>query len=573
MSKKTYGLFLTESTLLLFFIYLFRGRRVCILGTYSYIQNHGGYLQKIVNSLYARGIVEITSDKIDLFPYKDVGDFQRLTNVFSECERWMENEFKIGTISGSYSLAVKHIISNRTHALYERNYNIHYLGDNIEIPVLNKSDRSFHLHRFTTSMKKVHRFEGVKYLINLLLFLASTTLCLFWIVSRIRLFSKRHNILLATDYNGGPRDMKFWDHLSPNRENTLVVVRDNSTLKTFGHLLKDYRVIFDNEGDYSILNAMMALLISTRDSFLLFVQYLHFPSDYYRQICFLPFKRIKYRALFNKYKCAYFWGRDDYNYQHIIRSQEIRRAGGVSMGCNHGIQSIVTSAFQLRYLDFDYYYMHGLDQYINVYSKYWPEHMIARGVGSMFSDPEQQAVIKETEGTDVAIIIAPSFHQDLIYDAISQLATSFPDLKFWIVTKPKHRFDREFGTKYQNLILSGLHNVQESIEDVYDLLPRCKYVFSESSTLLAEAVYFDRIALCFDPDPSFKFLYYRKFPEMIFKDVEGLIERIRETRYLPVHYNDPNLGKMTFKGDRHPWDLIKEDMILNVPDLNYERQD
>ena len=105
MSKKTYGLFLTESTLLLLGIHLILGPKLCVLGTYSYIQNHGGYLQKLVNYLNSKQLLEVITDKVDKFPYKDNGDLQRLTNVFYECETWMEEEFKMDSFKGSYAQA------------------------------------------------------------------------------------------------------------------------------------------------------------------------------------------------------------------------------------------------------------------------------------------------------------------------------------------------------------------------------------------------------------------------------------------------------------------------------------
>lgn len=557
---KVYGIFLTERTILRFFLYLALRRKVCILGVYSYLQNHGGYLQTLVNYLHDKHRVEIISEKKDQFPYKDNGDFQRLTNIFSEAEPWMEQQFKMDSFSGEYALACKHIISNRTYALYQRNYDIFYLSESIVVPKMDSCDRFFYRHNFGKIMP-VNRIEAIdKYVFNTFFFILSLLHCFAWIVSRIRLAPKKYEITLATDYNGGPRDMKFWDYLNPDRKKTLVVVRDKYTMSAFGHLLTKYNAVFDDDGSFDLAGGLSALLRSFRDATVLFYQAVHLPPDYYRQICFLPFKRIKYRAFFNKYKCSFFWGRDDYNYQHIMRSQEIRRIGGRSMGCNHGIQSIGVIAFQLRYLDFDDYYMHGLDQYRNVYHKYWPKWMKVHGIGSMFSNPEQQSLIRQSPGTDVSIIIAPSFHQDQIFKAIAAMATLFPDLRFWISTKAKHRTEGNFGKKYQELIYSGMPNISENTSDVYDVMRLCKYVFSESSTLLAEAIYFDRVALCYDPDPAFRFLYYRKFREMIFKDVEQMAARIRETRYQEVHYNDPYLQDMIYKCDEHPWDVIRRNM-------------
>ena len=484
----------------------------------------------------------------------------------------MESKFNMNHIKSKYELACKHIICNRTFSLYQRNYDLFYLLDTINEPLLNEYDNSFFYFRFGKRMK-CNRLEFIgKYTLNILLFILSLFYCLIWVFSRIRFTIHPQKIILATDYNGGSRDMKFWDYLNPDKSRTLVVIRDKYTMKAFAHLLGDYKVVFDNDGSFSFVSGILTCVNSLRDSIILLIKFANLPPDYYRQICFLPYKRAKYKAFFNKYKCKTFWGRDDYNYQHIIRSQEIRKIGGRSLACNHGIQSISTIAFQLRYLDFDMYFMHGLDQYYNVYIKYWPTWMKVKGVGSIFSNPEQQELIKQTDAKDVAIIIAPSFHQDLIFDAILTLASTFSDLTFWIVTKAKHRHEGDFGNKYQDLVHSGFSNVKESIQDVYNLIPKCKYVFSESSTLLAEAVYFDRIALCYDPDSAFKFLYYRKFPEMLFSDVDELIARINSTRYLPVYYNDPNLDLMTFKGNRHPWSIIKEDMIDHATNLDYEKQ-
>lgn len=570
MQKKYYPIYLTEVTLLTLTWHLILGRPICILGCYSYFQNHGGILQKIATKLHGKRLVNIVDDFKELFPYKDNGDFQRLTNAFSESEPWMEKQFKMDSLTGSYALAIKHIISNRSFALYQRNYDLFYLKDILVTPSLDEFDKSFYSYAFKESLP-VKFFEPIlKYLLNFSLFILSLIQCILWIISRIRFAVTKYEIALATDYNGGTRDMKFWDFLSPDRKKTLVVVRDSYTRKTFKHLLTGYNVVFDIEGTFDIKGGFLAWIESFRDAIWLFINHCQLPPDYYRQICFLPVKRMKYRALFNKYNCSVFWGRDDYNYQHIMRSQEVRRIGGISIGCNHGIQSIVTTAYQLRYLDFDYYYMHGIDQYTTYYSKYWPSHMIAKGVGSMFSNPQQHALIRGTVGTDVAIIVAPSFHQDIIFDAVISLVKQFPDLVFWISTKAKHRFDGTFGKKYQALVYAGFSNVNEYTEDVYDLFPRCKYLFSESSTLLAEALYFDRVTLCFDPVLEFKFLYYRKFPELVFKDVNALANRIKETRNITVHYSDPNLKNLIFRGSEHPWEIIKKTLLIES--LNKSRQ-
>ena len=132
--KRPYGIFLTERTFLSFLFGLLFGRKYCVLEVYSYFQNGSGYLQKVVNYFHQKGDIEIRSDRLDEFPYKDSGDLRRLTDVFSECESWMEKQFQMGHIKGKFSQACKHVICARTYALFQRNYDLHVLDKKIIPP-------------------------------------------------------------------------------------------------------------------------------------------------------------------------------------------------------------------------------------------------------------------------------------------------------------------------------------------------------------------------------------------------------------------------------------------------------
>ena len=57
MQKKVEGIFLTELTLFKFiFNIFFLKKKYCVLSVYSYIFNHGSYLQIIVDSLRQKNI-------------------------------------------------------------------------------------------------------------------------------------------------------------------------------------------------------------------------------------------------------------------------------------------------------------------------------------------------------------------------------------------------------------------------------------------------------------------------------------------------------------------------------------
>jgi len=567
MEKKFNGIFLTELNFIIFiFNIFFLRKKYCVIRTYSYVFNHGSFLQKIVDILHKKNLIKLKDDFSDEIPYHDTGDCKRLTDVFAVSEDWMNSYFNFHKY-GYYQNAVTHIISNRSYNLYEECIDLFWLSKKVLIPSSDHLHRLFFDYRYKLKINKNYWEYLTKYLLNFSLFMLSNFHFLYWFFTHIKFFYKKEKFRLAVDYVGGYRDSIFWDYINPKKEETLVVVRDLYTKNNFKECISNYKVVSDDSGVFGFFLAIKFLYIFIQDSILIFLKSINLPPDYYRQICFLPYKKIKYKAFFNKYKCSFFWGRDDYNHQHIIRSSELRKEGGISMGCNHGIESINSLAFQLRQIDFDYYYMHGLFQYIKTYKKYWPQKMIVKGIGSLFSNPKQHKRIHQGNGKNVAIIVAPSFHQDSIFKCIIKLAENFPDLIFWISTKAKHRTQSgDFSNKYQNL-LKRKRNIKENVDDVYNLIADCKYVFSESSTLLAEAVFFDKVALCFDPEPEkFKYLYYRNFPELVFKDTKSIIKKIRNTISKNNNfYSNSDLSLLINKTKFHPWQIIKSDMdsIIN----------
>ena len=562
MQKKIKGIFLTELNFLRF-IYdiFFLRKKYCVISTYSYVFNHSSFLQKIVNILHEKDLIKIKDDFSEEIPYADTGDCKRLTDVFAVSEQWMNSNFNFQRYD-YYQNSVTHIISNRSYNLYEQCIDLFWLSKKILVPRSDHLQRSFYYYRYKLKIKKNYWEYLTKYFLNFSLFILAYSHFLYWLFTHINFFYKKEKYRFAVDYVGGSRDMKFWDYVNPKKEETLVVVRDTYTKNNFKEYIKDYKVVSDDSGVFGFFLAIKFFSIYIKDSIFLFFKSINLPPDYYRQICFLPNKKIKYKAFFNNYNCSFFWGRDDYNHQHILRSYELRKVGGISMGCNHGVESINSFAFQLRQIDFDYYYMHGLFQYLKTYKKYWPKKMIVKGIGSFFSNPEQHQKINKTNGKNVAVIVAPSFHQDSIFKSVINLAENFPDLIFWISTKAKHRTQSgDFSKKYQKL-LKTKKNIKENVDDVYNLISDCKYVFSESSTLLAEAVFFDKVALCFDPEPEkFKYLYYRNFPELVFKDTESIIKKIRKTISKSNNfYTNSDLNLLINKTKCHPWHFIKKDI-------------
>ena len=244
--------FINEINLLGILLLILINRKFCVIGGYSYIFGHGSYIQRIIDFLSKKGLIEVKEDRLNEIPYKDFGDFQRLNNFFQESEKWMECEFKFNFIKGNYKIPIKHIISNRSSALYQRCHDYFHLSNDQSKFRLSNFESSYYEYRFKKRVKKssISIFKNLVF--NFLMSISSFFFSCIWVFLKIKIRVKKKHIILAVDYVGGSRDMKFWDFLNDDRTKTLVVVRDNYTHMTFRHFLKGYNVVSSFSGSLDI---------------------------------------------------------------------------------------------------------------------------------------------------------------------------------------------------------------------------------------------------------------------------------------------------------------------------------
>jgi hypothetical protein len=295
----------------------------------------------------------------------------------------------------------------------------------------------------------------------------------------------------------------------------------------------------------------------------LFAKSFSLPPDFYRPFAAVPWKRLVYRALFNIVRPKFYWGRDDYNVDHIMRAQELRRVGGVSVSRMHGLPSIVPFTHQSRHLDFDIYYMHGTGQYESYYRHKWPVTMRMRPVGSFGLTRDELMALDADCPRDIAFILGPSFHEDVVIAAATEIARAFPDRTVWINTKGGYRDRGTFGPKFQRLAADGPPNIKEFRGRTYELFFKAHYWMSESSTLIAEAIQFGRVGLCLDPDDRFKFLYYRQFPSLLVRSAQEAISRIRDLEDGSAIYARRDFAPIIDLSGRVCWDEIRMDLGLS----------
>lgn len=237
----------------------------------------------------------------------------------------------------------------------------------------------------------------------------------------------------------------------------------------------------------------------------------------------LAAKRAMFAAFFHKFRPRYFFGRDDYSKDHVVRNQELRKIGGTSLGINHGLpMNTITPAWQE--VDFDIYYAFGSYLHTHFLHKTWPSTCTVKPVGSKNMRPEYRKRLNNPRPRDIAFfpIVHGAFEKNM--HEVFAVARHFPDRRVFIKMKPNRR--SEHMQVYHRLMREAPMNVIAYIDpDPYELLLSVTYSIA-FTTLVAESLQFGAMTFTLDTDPSIKNLYYRNFPGLTVSGKDEIVERI-----------------------------------------------
>lgn len=564
-------LILTEATLPRLLWRAILKRPTTVVAVRSLFGGSAGRLRHIIEWLKSKDrVTRLVDERPDLAPYTDYGDFLRLADPFVDAEPWLEKYFGFAETErryGRYAIAYRHAVCNTVFRRFGTAFLVNGIRAQASAPGtrirgLDDVDQAYFRNRFGTDVPGGIGRPRLGTLINLALFIAVSAYSALWIIGRVRFARQTETVFLGSDFVGGKHDQILWDEITSEGRDVLVVNRNKAMAAEYADMLDGRRHCCVTDGWYSPRGALVTLGEMLRDGLRLFRHGRSLPSDFYRRIAGLPHWRAVYRALFNRFRFRFFWGRDDYNTEHIVRSQELRKIGGVSLGVMHGIPSICAVMHQYRHIDFDIYYMLGRDQYERVYRRTWPAHTRVRAIGSFGMSRAELERLKAPRPNNIVCFLSPSFHQDKVMVAIETVARAFPDRKVFVNIKAPKYVAGSFAEALDRLMDRAPGNLAIDDGRSYDLLFRCQYVICESSTLTAEAIQFGLHAFALDLDSRVKSHYYRRFPDICLKSGDDIVARIRDVEAGRWHYPRHRFGSLIEMSGRVPWDVIREDMGL-----------
>ncbi len=363
-------------------------------------------------------------------------------------------------------------------------------------------------------------------LINFILAIFVLNNLVLWSVAVLRLRkSEPISIFLGADFTGGEVQVQMVRDIVGDPEQCLFVFRNKAQREACMADMTGFGQCLNKNGIIPVQKLLAHFRLFVGDLLRLYQRFRHLAPDHFLPILKLVRKKAHYRALFSRYHFKYFWCRDDYNSDHMIRSQELRRVGSTSLGINHGLTSPLFIHPILRYIDYDIYYVFGIHLYQNYYSNTWAKQMLVKPVGSLCMTLDYLQRLDHPRLKDIVYFPAPTFNEHKMHDEMFLIARAFPDKTVYVKLMSNWTV-QEYYSAFVEAVENGPKNMVLSQEDSYELIMKARYVVSGRSTITAEAIQFGSSVFCFDFAGPDKPYYYRDFPKLCVQSAEEVIDQI-----------------------------------------------
>ncbi len=384
-----------------------------------------------------------------------------------------------------------------------------------------------------------------------------------FILSRTRLKVERLNdVFMATDHMEDSRDISMLKAL--RRWGDIVLVGrmgpvDRSKLDG----LDPVAVCERRDGRFSLADTLSYLDEFIRHTWDLARAGRYFPPSLFFWIVNLAQKRVQIRGLVLRFRPRYFWGRDPYNVDHILRHQELKKIGAKSFGMSDGIPVYCDLFPHLRYVSFDRFYVYGPSHYERHYRDHWPADMGVIGAAShSLTDAQLQNRLRPKPNDIVFFIGVFSDHDDVV-DIVRGLSAAFPERTVYLQVK-RVMNESEIGDRLVEKCSAGRPNVRYTTEPVYDLMFKGKYAFSDPSSVLFEAAQLGMQAFALDTASFQPTAMFREIPDICVKDSATAAKRIREAEAGTWYYPTQQLAGLIDLSGKSMGEVVDGDIARDM---------
>lgn len=508
-----------------------------------------------------RNVMDIKSIDRRLETGSWYSDSLLLADIFGRAEEWIDQYYRFGWVDKAlpdyaycFRAMICSVIQHRQLEIFSRLcLNENWPSEPVKlVGIANDSTAMMGFLLGRSSFRRVKRRCFVAWVTNLPIFLIVLIAGLYRIVRRTKFrAAEPRSCFLMADYIADVDDREVYKAAAEN--GTVILVA-----RTTGQILIDAvagtPLIQRYDGIFPLKQFSGVIFEHLSDSFRIF-RHLGWlgPREFYNSATFPP-KRLEARALLNRFRPKFFYGRDCYNYEHILIHAELKRFGATHIGINVGYPTYTILPATTRYIHFDKFMVFGEGVYRDYYKEKWPEDMELVPVGA-FRAPREIFFNRAPVGTDVIPIFSGVYAPEPgMVDLVRSVAKGFPDKKILLQVKPVY-LRHETGRRYVELCMEDIQNIELTEENVYSILSRVKYAITDPSSLIVEAMSLG--VQCFVADVCLWHAssYFRRFDEIIVRSGEEAIQKIQALESGKLSYPWDKLSRVTdltgvFFGDR-----------------------
>lgn len=519
-------------------IYLsWRGRKVCVIDVDPYMRASMGLLSTILRKLHSAGLVLDNHDACpDLkrllaeeFIRNVYVDHRVIIDLCAELyhhERWLA---PLGDYAEAYRQNCLHYVLYRASAL-ALVLHMEKMGTCISDAYVSK-EFSILYARLTTAETKIVIHQAPRLpnlLFNVISVLPALCVAVLTTLTRIRRrpAAIRQAMVMSQALSNEPSLFNLWPHALNKNDDFIVIFKNSKTREEFRSVMHDgFQSALASEIIMSPTQGLRAVTAIIGDTLRIARACIAVPGHVFWRMIILPWKRMSYRAMFGQIRAKAYFAYDEYSDEHLIRTQELRRAGILSMGQIHGLPSTqVVSAYN-RYTNFDYLYVISRHTF-TASMKLWPERMMVRGAPTDYLTKASQLAIKTDRPRDITVYINTGLHEKAMADLILGLATAFPERRIYVSRKPGERF-LDSCARIIATTKDALPNIEHSTAGSFILMERSVYCFADISTISIEAIQMGMLSFVLDPEPKVPHLDLRLFPDLCVADANDAVRRIR----------------------------------------------
>tara|TARA_Y100000590_G_scaffold464953_1_gene635776 strand:- start:1756 stop:3483 length:1728 start_codon:yes stop_codon:yes gene_type:complete len=489
---------------------------------------------------------------------------------YNSIKSYLTSKYELDTNKmqyGDYSYAYYHLTDLYLFSIVQdienfevisRSNNIsNFIGFNFEYKNISKQLKSSLSSKFVTYNSK--NFFPLK-IINTIAILFRSIIYIF---SKTKLFHiDRQEASLAVDMVIGQKEddpqIYIIKKIMDDENDALLVFRNKFELESAKNQFNNYTKCIIEDGRISLYKLPKLFYMIFKDAYLLFNKAKKYNIRHFNLIINLLYQRVRLFIFFEKYNAKCYWGRDDYNTIHTLRTLELRSRGNLSIGIQHGL-IIINPRPSKTYLDFDLYYVFG-EKIKKFYLDTWSKKMEVKAIGC-WGAGQDYFYLNESKNRPKNIIYYQNmtYLDDIIMDEILKIAKHFKNRK--MIIKPKYHglrkklFDN-FIKKYNDLPM----NIEIHYGNSYKVMSEASYAITLFSTIGAESLQFDLVPFWIDIDKDIKPHYFREFPELCFNSSDEIINRIDSIEDGSYKFNkDDYVDLINFK-EKNIFDLVKNDI-------------